>query len=495
MRLRPRELRLTRKIPFALADPCMIQVANNSVWSHSTPVREVLDSPAPGRARTLKLADGSRVAVVGGGPAGSFASYFLLDLAGRVGLDIGVDIYEPKDFSALGPSGCNNCGGIISESLVQMLATEGINLPPAVVQRGIDSYVLHTDVGAVRIQSAADEKRIAAVHRGSGPRGAQGVRWESFDGYLLGAAQRKGANVIRGRVEQISLENGRPRVHLKDGSAQTYELLVGAVGINAPLLKVFEGLGFQYRPPKGSKTFVGEFHLGIDQVTQYLGSSMHVFLLDLPRLEFAALIPKGEYVTICLLGQDIDKKLVDRFLLLPEVRTCFPPGWTETTPACQCSPKINVGAAGHPFADRIVLIGDSAVTRLYKDGIGAAYRTAKACAVTAIFEGVSAADFRGHYWPECRRLEMDNRFGWGVFAVVNLFRKLNFCRRGMMQMVRKEQLQLNGTRDMSMLLWDTFTGSSAYKSIFLRGLGPAVLFRLLRESAGELVSLRSQRAL
>tara|TARA_B100000315_G_scaffold119829_1_gene109746 strand:+ start:301 stop:537 length:237 start_codon:yes stop_codon:yes gene_type:complete len=34
------------------------------------------------------LRDGARVAVVGGGPAGSFFSYFLLDMADRVGLNL-----------------------------------------------------------------------------------------------------------------------------------------------------------------------------------------------------------------------------------------------------------------------------------------------------------------------------------------------------------------------------------------------------------------------
>lgn len=92
-----------------------------------------------------QLDDGSRVAVMGGGPAGSFFSYFLLQMARRTGLRVDVDIYEPRDFFATGPKGCNMCGGIISESLVQNLAAEGINLPASVVQRGIDSYLLHMD--------------------------------------------------------------------------------------------------------------------------------------------------------------------------------------------------------------------------------------------------------------------------------------------------------------------------------------------------------------
>ena len=87
-----------------------------------------------------ELQDGSRVAVVGAGPAGSMFSYFFLSLAETIGLDANVDIYEPRSFSHCGPAGCNHCGGIVSESLVQRLATEGIRLPDDIVQRGIESY-------------------------------------------------------------------------------------------------------------------------------------------------------------------------------------------------------------------------------------------------------------------------------------------------------------------------------------------------------------------
>src|SRR3972149_9477842 len=90
----------------------------------------------------LKLSPGSPVAVIGGGPAGSFFSYFLQDAAQGVGMDIHVDIYEPRDFSSPGPGGCNMCGGILSESLVQALGAEGIGLPPPGVTRGLASSVL-----------------------------------------------------------------------------------------------------------------------------------------------------------------------------------------------------------------------------------------------------------------------------------------------------------------------------------------------------------------
>ena len=123
----------------------------------------------------MRLEDGSRVAVVGGGPAGSFFSLFLLKCAANVGIELEVDLYEPRKYTAIGPGSCNHCGGIVSESLVQLLATEGINLPSHVVRRGIDAYVLHTDLGSVQLETPFHEKRIAAVYRGAGPRGSTGL--------------------------------------------------------------------------------------------------------------------------------------------------------------------------------------------------------------------------------------------------------------------------------------------------------------------------------
>ena len=107
----------------------------------------------PEFSSSLVLDSGARVAVIGGGPAGSFFSYYILDMAERMGIEIEVDVYEPRDFSRPAPHGCNMCGGIISETLVQNLAADGINLPSSVVQRGLDSYMLHTDVGKVRIDT------------------------------------------------------------------------------------------------------------------------------------------------------------------------------------------------------------------------------------------------------------------------------------------------------------------------------------------------------
>jgi hypothetical protein len=254
------------------------------------------------------------------------------------------------------------------------------------------------------------------------------------------------------------------------------------VGVNSPSLKIFEGLGFRYRQPRTTKTFISEFHYGEDLIRQYLGSSMHVFLLPMPRLEFAALIPKGEYATLCLLGHDIDKTLVERFLGQPEVRSCFPPEWEKLTGVCQCLPKMNMGGVKHFYSDRVVMIGDCGVSRLFKDGIGAAYRTAKACATTVVFDGVSADAFGRFYRKACRDLARDNSLGKIIFSVVTVFRQLKILRRGMVTMVGQEQKSLSDDRPMSTVLWDTFTGSAPYQDILLRALRPRFLGSLAADT-------------
>ncbi|MBI5067504.1 MAG: hypothetical protein HZB56_04635 [Deltaproteobacteria bacterium] len=429
----------------------------------------------------LELGDGSRVAVIGAGPAGSLFAYFLLEMAGRVDVPLELDLWEPKGtFATPGPAGCNMCGGIVSETLVQNLAVEGINLSSKVVQRGIDSYVLHTDVGSARIATPLQEARIGALHRGAGPKDVKDPRWESFDHHLQARALARGARLVATRVEEIAREpDGRPRLGGKDGTARTYDLCVAAVGVNSPLLRQLEALGIGYAKPRVTRTAIREYHLGQEVISRTLGSSMHVFLLDVPRLEFAAAIPKGDYVTVAVLGEDIDNELVDRFLASPEVRRCMPPEWRLEQRSCQCMPNISVQAVEKPFADRFLFIGDCGVTRLYKDGIGAAYRTAKAAARAALFHGISEEAFRRRFQPVCRAIAGDNRVGKLAFQATRVARGFRFLRAGMLRMVTDEQRRPGARPRMSGVLWDMFSGSAPYADILARMLRPAFLGRFL----------------
>ena len=436
---------------------------------------------------TYNLEDGSRVAVIGGGPAGSLFSFFLLQMAERAGLQLAVDIYEPRDFNRFGPAGCNSCGGIVSEWLVQTLAMEGVRLPPNVVQRGIKSYTMHLDVGSVRIETPHAEKRIAALHRGGGPKDSKESRWGSFDAHLLSLAKERGANWIQSRVGEVRYAEDRIEVKAGGKECQTYDLVVAATGKHLQSFKIFESLRTGYKPPRMSKTYITEIPLGNDAINERLGDSMHLFLPDLPNIKFGALIPKGDYVTLCVLGKDITRETVNAFVSAAGFDRCMPAGWKLPENLCHCAPSISVRGAVRPYGNRLLFVGDCSVSRLYKDGIGAAYRAAKAAAVAVVYNGVSEQALEQHYWPALRSIANDNQFGRVIYLVTTLIQRVAFIRRGVLRMVRREQSLPGSPARMSSILWDTFTGSAPYRDVFIRTLHPLFILRFATDILVSLV--------
>ena len=167
----------------------------------------------------MKLKNNSRIAVIGGGPAGSFFCYFIIEIAKRLNINLNIDLYDPKRFNQKGPSGCNHCGGIISESLVQVLASEGINIPSEIIQVGIDSYIMHMDIGSAKIDTPVNEKRIASIFRASGPSCSKGLELKSFDQYLQDLIVTLGVNVIHEKVISVAYNDEFPVVNSNNNSS------------------------------------------------------------------------------------------------------------------------------------------------------------------------------------------------------------------------------------------------------------------------------------
>ena len=184
-------------------------------------------------------------------------------------------------------------------------------------------------------------------------------------------------------------------------------------------------------------------------------------------------------MTISMLGKDVTKQTVMDFLNHPEVKSKFPDSWNIPDAFCRCIPKINVGAARHPFSDRIVMIGDASSARLYKDGIGSAYLTAKAAANTAILYGVDETAFRKHFYPTCRNINRDNIFGKIMFAFTGIINYTPILREALLNASRYEQRNPESGYRCSTILWDTFTGNEPYTDIFLRSFNHKLILQIL----------------
>ncbi len=434
------------------------------------------------------LDDGARIGVIGGGPTGTFFTIFALKMAQLIGKQLDITIFEPKNFIKDGPVGCNHCGGIISELLVQTLAVEGINLPDSVVRKGINSYNLHTNHGDVFIATPDLERTIATVYRGGGPKGMISEGKESFDNFLLGEAVREGAVHNPLRIDRIELRNKRPVLFSKDQEIGDFDLVVGAFGVNSTTAKIFEEIGFGYKEPPTVKTAISELNLGKDMVGEYFGNSVHLFLLPDKGMKFAAMIPKGSYVTLCILGKEMNANTISNFLEKDVVKRVL-----KTVPytvECRCLPKMNVGAPEKPFTDRIVMCGDAGSTRLFKDGLGAAYLMGKAVAKTIVFQGVSASHFQDDYFPVYKSIITDNMYGRFLFMVTDVFRKNKVLTEGMLGVVRKEQ-NGSGPRILSTILWNMFTGNERYKKVFPKSLNPRMHANLFAELGKTLTRRKS----
>src|SRR3989304_4733360 len=91
---------------------------------------------------------------------------------------------------------------------------------------------------ACRGRAAATCAAASSRRRSLPPAPGGGLR-----AYLPGLASDQGANTMRTRVSDVDWDGERPRVHLKDGS-ETYDLLIGATGINSSGWGFYQKVGF-----------------------------------------------------------------------------------------------------------------------------------------------------------------------------------------------------------------------------------------------------------
>ena len=399
------------------------------------------------------LSDGSRVCIVGGGPAGSFAALHLLSLARQRDLDLEVLIFEPRDFSKPGLSGCNRCAGILSTSLLQGLNSLGIRLPDPLIQAHIHSYAVHFPGGVLPIHQPGPTRRIISVYRGGGPRAAEPPPAASFDAFLLSQAISRGASHIRTIVRWI-LPGSRPIVETAQGSFQA-DLIVLATGINsrAPLTSFFG-----YRPPRSEVMAQDE----VLRPPDWPADQVKIYFQDPPGLIFGALIPKGRYLNISLLGRRLEADAVGRFMQAQSLGGNAAPGFESL---CGCRPKVAVGAAPRAYGDRWVAVGDASITRLYKDGIGSAFHTAKAAMSAAIELGVSNRAFRHGYGPVCRAIRRDNRYGRWLFGLWSLTLRFPALLEAWAAAIHFEESWPAHKRYHGRVLWGMFTGDEPYEQL------------------------------
>ncbi len=417
----------------------------------------------------MRLEDHGRVCIIGGGPAGCFAALHLLRLSRLHDLHLEVLIFEPRDFTRHGPAGCNRCAGVLSSRLWNNLAELGLSIPDGIIQSDLRSYHIHLDQGSIHLERPDPSRRIISVYRGGGPRLVDGLQGTSFDRYLLSQAIQHGAQHVARQVRQVTWE-GTPVAYTRE-ERYPASLVVLATGINsrAPL-----AAEFSYRPPRSEV-------MAQDEVNRPAGwdpTEVNAYFRHPPGLSFGAIIPKGDYLNISLLGKGFSRHTVDEFIQAQNLSAQL--NYEPSSCLCGCNPRIAVSTASRYYGDRWVAVGDAAIARLYKDGIGSAYQTSRQAMTVAVEQGISGSAFGRHYAPLCRSIDHDNQFGLLLFRMWNFVLNSPRLLKAWKVAIDRETTQPLANRAHIRILWGMLTGDEPYQQLFLRGLRSSAVLPFIR---------------
>jgi hypothetical protein len=462
-----------------------------------------------------RLQDGARIAVVGGGPAGSFFAHCVLREASRLNRRIEVLVVEKhgthcEGFDCLQSRGCNFCAGGISPRLNEILGAHGLVVPDEVIQGRIDHIWIQGQWKNFRLR-VPEGMEMYSVFRGSLP-GRRGGGARGFDAFLLGQAVREGARIVHGEVHSLSYSaSGLSCLSLRTAAGDRVSLeadfVVIASGINAhcgldycddPLIASVRRLNPSFEPGRSRRTLIFELDLG----DEYLERNMHseIYFIEYGSkslaLEHIALVPKGRFLTVALMGGCIDKAslpgdsqgIIQEFLALPQVARILP-GIRGALVACTCYPRMTVTTARSPFGDRFAIVGDAVGSRLNKDGLFSAHATASRLAHAVLHEGINKEALARGYGKTVKWLAADNRYGRIVFAASRIaFMRPLISRITYQAYATEYKVRDESNRPLSRVLWKIASGTADYREV----LREMCSYRVLRSVlVGALVTLRN----
>jgi hypothetical protein len=445
--------------------------------------------------RPLVLKDGDRVVVAGGGPAGAFFAIHLLRMARKGQRDISVTIIDRRarvttDGGLQEAKDCNFCAGVISPRLQEELVRYDIILPPEVICETFTHIWIHGLWKNFPLKVPAGQK-VVSVFRGALPPKREGGI-QGFDAFILQAAVALGARIITGEVLDIQQSPGKkPYLSVRPASGNGFtieaDFVCLATGLqpnpakpanNHSLFTSYQKINPGFVLPKSRPSLIFELKLGRPYLEKYLNREFYIIVSGSKalNLDHIALIPKGEYLTVAMTGNSIDRarkpevgqEVLGTLLSLPHIRTILPriaPGHAPI--ACMCAPRITVAPARAPYSDRIALAGDAMGARLYRDGLYSAFVGARALARTVLYNGIDRKSLSLGYGWVSRWLAVDNRYGSLVIGLLQAALKTPFLSRLLYQSFATEMKFKEMDRwPLGDVLWKLGSGAGDYRDVF-----------------------------
>jgi len=353
--------------------------------------------------------DKKTIIVIGGGPAGTSFAIKLSQLVRNRPQPPRIFLYEGKPLEK--KSHYNQCLGVLSPPLPELMEKDlGVPSPWFLVQKSILGYYLHTEKTTLRLDG---------LHEPS-----YACRRVEFDSYLFQKAIEKGVNVVRARVVDLDLLSDGVMVYSESNNIKA-DLVVGAFGLDEGMIKVMERLT-PYRQPDCLSSIVTKIHPGEKAMASF-GQYLHAFLLaSLRQVEFGAITPKGNHLSLNIAGKEVKATAMEVFLRLPAVRRVLPPGSEKFLGSLSYyKGRFPTGPARHFLLPRIIMVGDAAgLNRPFKGkGINSAILTGVRAAEAVAAHGLTANMVRV-FQAKCADLIADIPYGRRLRWLTIIFTKL-----------------------------------------------------------------------
>jgi len=396
------------------------------------------------------------VVIIGGGPAGTGCAIKLKKLAAQKGINSRIIVYEGKRFEK--KSYYNQCLGVISPPLDKIMEEElGIPFPWEIVQKKIDGYFIHSDNNVVKL-SGEHEPSYAC-------------RRVEFDNYLFEKAKEMGIEIISARVTDLDFSSDGIMVYSESNNIKA-DIVIGAFGLDDGMAKIFERLT-PYRQPKFLSSIVTKIHPGEKAMKQF-GNYLHAFLpSSLPHVEFGAITPKGNHLSLNIAGKKVDSVMMDKFLNLPSVREALPYNLDNFLPHLYYfKGKFPTLPAKGVSGDRYVMVGDAAgLNRPFKGkGINSAVITGIRAAEVILNQGISKEAFQ-EYLKSCSELTDDIPYGKIVRYLTIQSSKHGFL-DSIFEVAKKEQ-------NLKQAFFNIVSGQETYKNTWQETRSFNLLFKIM----------------
>lgn len=416
------------------------------------------------------LNNDARVIIIGGGPGGTACAIALQRLATQMGRSLQVTILEGKEFRS--ELHYNQCAGVLSPPLPQLLEEElDVPFPRHLSRSAIEGYMLHT----ARQQLSLPETGEPSI----------ALRRVQFDGYMLDQARQRGVTVRPARAVDLEFHADRVVVYSENAPVEG-DVVVGAFGLDEGTGASFSRLT-GYKPPAFLSSVVTKYHPRPEDIASF-GQYIHAFLPPDAQIEFGAITPKGNHLTVNIAGRAVNATTMQKFLDLPQVRAQLPrleeAFHADSTDLRFFKGRFPCSLAKSFYGDRYVMIGDAAgLVRAFKGkGVTSAVQTGIRAAHVMLHDGISAQAFDVHYRQANQDIIRDLPYGQAMRQLTILMARTNLL-----------DVVIDAARQDETLrtaLFDAVSAHAPYREVAGRAFKPSVTALVVRTFFASLVTSR-----